>query len=145
MKLIIYIVILLIALWIPVRKTDISNLEPVQAIWIDKNENGYVVKTDTQDVGVGETLQKALEEMKEHCDKLIYMDTTQYLMVSEDCKEAIAEISQHLKNKVRVCVWNGVGELKNAVQYVKSHRNGVAIKDYVPGIQLPTIPDLQKE
>ena len=142
-KIIIYIIVLVIALWIPTNRIDISNLEPVQAVWISKKNDDYIIATDTEDVGVGETVREALQIMKDRCEKIIYLDTAQYLLVSDNCKESIGEISEYLKQRVKVSVWNGEGKLKDVAQYMQTHRVGVRLKDYFSSVELPVIPGLE--
>lgn len=142
-KIIIYIIVLLIVLWIPVNRIDISNLEPVQAVWVYQDNGKYVVKTDTEDIGIGDSIKQAVEVMKKRCEKIIYLDTAEYLLVSENCKEAISDISEYLKDEVKICAWNGEGDLANAATYMQTHRIGTKLKDYVLGSILPEIPDLE--
>ena len=142
-KIFMYITILLIVMWIPVKRIDISDLEPIQAIWINKENGKYIVTTDTEDYGVGETVQDAVQAMKEKCEKIIYLDTAKFLLVSDNCRDAIGEISEFLKENVSICVWNGEGELVNAAQYMHAHDVGIKVKDYFIGLNLPTIPSLR--
>ncbi len=144
-KIILYTIILLIALQIRVNKIDISDLEPVQAVWIKKDGEMYVIETDTDDVSIGDSVKAALQSMRDHCEKIIYLDTAEYLAVSENCKEAVGEISEYLKGNVKVCIWNGEGELKNVAEYMKSHRIGIRLKECVSNIKLPIIPGLSAE
>ena len=95
-RVILYIIVLLIALYIPVDRTDISNLEPIQAVWVSQENGEYIITTDTEDVGVGESIQQAIAEMKNKSEKIIYLDTAQYLLVNENCTAAINEITNYL-------------------------------------------------
>ena len=141
-KIILYGIILLIVLQIPTNRIDIGDLEPVQAVWVQKDGELYIIETDTEDVGVGESVKEALQSMKQRCEKIIYLDTAEYLAVSENCKEAVEEVSEYLKGKVKVCVWDGEGELKNVAEYMKTHRIGICIKEYFTDIKLPIIRGL---
>ena len=144
-KVILYVILLMIVSQIRVNKIDISDLEPVQAVWIRKDGEMYVITTDTEDTGVGRSVKDALQSMKEKCEKIIYLDTAEYLVVSENCKEAVGDISEFLKDKVKVCVWNGEGKLENVAEYIKSHRIGIRLKDYISDVKLPIIPALSAE
>ena len=139
-RVILYIIVLLIALCIPVDRTDISNLEPIQAVWVSQENGEYIITTDTEDVGVGESIQQAIAEMKNKSEKIIYLDTAQYLLVNENSTAAINEITNHLKQRVRAGIWNGDGELARAARYMHTHRVGIKLKDYLPGSKLPVIP-----
>lgn len=144
-KIIIYVIVLLIALWIPVNRIDISNLEPIRAIWIDQENGKYVVSTDTEDIGIGDTVEQAVDMMKKGCEKIIYLDTAQYLLVSDNCKEAIGGISRFLKDKVKIGIWDGEGKIAKAATYMQTHRLGTKLKDYILGEKLPAVPDLTGE
>lgn len=139
-KIIFYVLILLIALWIPVRKMDISNLEPIQAVGINKTGEQYVITTDTEAMGVGKTIKQAVESMKRECEKIVYLDTAKYLLVSEECTAAVSELSESLKNNVKVAIWDGLEELKKAAQYMQSHRIGVKIDECFVDTKLPVVP-----
>lgn len=139
-KIIFYVLILLIALWIPVRKMDISNLEPIQAVGINKIGEQYVITTDTEAMGVGKTIKQAVESMKRECEKIVYLDTAKYLLVSEECTAAVSELSESLKNNVKVAIWDGLEELKKAAQYMQSHRIGVKIDECFVDTKLPVVP-----
>lgn len=139
-KIIFYVLILLIALWIPVRKMDISNLEPIQAVGIKKTGEQYVITTDTQAMGVGKTIKQAVESMKRECEKIVYLDTAKYLLVSDECTAAVSELSESLKNNVKVAIWDGLEELKKAAQYMQSHRIGVKIDECFVDTKLPVVP-----
>ncbi len=139
-RIILYIIVLMIALWIPVSRIDISDLEPIQAVWINKDNGNYVITTDTEDVGIGETVRQAVENMKYQSEKIIYLDTAQFLLVEDNCREAINEISEYLKGGAKVCVWNGEGELAKAARYMKTHRVGIKLKEYLTDVKLTVIP-----
>lgn len=139
-RIMLYIIVLLLALCIPVDRTDISNLEPIQAVWINKENGNYIITTDTEDVGTGESIQRAIAEMKSKSEKIIYLDTAQYLLVNENCTVVINEISNDLKGKVRVGIWNGEGELARAARYMQTRRIGIKLKKYLTGSELPVIP-----
>lgn len=139
-KIIFYMLILLIALWIPVRKMDISNLEPIQVVGIRKTEDQYVITTDTQATGRGKTVKNAVDSMKQKCEKIVYLDTARYLLVSEECQAVVSEISESLKNNVKVAVWDGKGELEKAAQYMQSHGIGVKIDQCTADTRLPNVP-----
>lgn len=139
-KIIFYMLILLIALRIPVQKMDISNLEPIQAVGIHKTEDQYVITTDTQATGRGETVKHAVDSMKQKCEKIVYLDTAQYLLVSEECRAIVSEISESLKNNVKVAIWDGEEDLEKAAQYMQSHGIGVKIDQCTADTRLPNVP-----
>ncbi len=138
-RIIIYCLLLAAVLVIPVEKLDVGKLEPVQAVWMYKQGNWIVLETDTQDRGVGRTVEEALSDLEEHCLGIIYLDTAQFLLVSENAVEQITEVQPHLKRSVELCQWDGKGSVADAAIYMTSHENGYPIKDWKEGVQLPIL------
>jgi hypothetical protein len=52
-------------LFAPVKRMDITKLEPVEAIAVEKEKGKVVLTTDTQSVGTGTNTEKALVALKE--------------------------------------------------------------------------------
>ena len=114
-RIIIYCIILAGILWIPVEKSEIRDLEPIQAVWMYMENGEVVLVTDTEDEGRGESVSEALDVMKEKSSGIIYLDTAQFLLVSETAQEKVSEIIPFLKAKVKVGLWEG-GNLKEAAR-----------------------------
>ena len=56
-RIIVYCVILAVLCVLPVEKQDVADLEPVQAVWLSKEENIVILETDTQDKGNGSNVR----------------------------------------------------------------------------------------
>lgn len=138
-RIIIYCVILAGVLFLPAEHMDIRDLEPIQAVFLYREAENVVLKTDTEDVGRGETVQQALEDMKTKSSGIVYLDTAQFLLVSKNAQEHIAQIAPYLKGKVKVSQWEG-GELQEAARYMQAHKIGVKIRDWSDGVKLPKLP-----
>lgn len=138
-KIFFYIVILLIAIQIPVDRIDISDLEPIEAVGVQKENNQYIISTDTERSGRGSTVEQAVKSMKEQCEKIVYLDTAKYLLVSGECVDVLADLSQYLKSSVKVGMWSG-GDLAEFSQYMRSHHAGIKLKQCLPDTRLPQIP-----
>lgn len=138
-RIIIYCIILVGILFLPTERMEIRDLEPIQAVWMYSEEGNVVLKTDTEDEGRGENVQKALEDMKTKSSGIVYLDTAQFLLVSESTQEYISEIRPYLKGKVRVSLWDG-GDLKNAAKYMQAHKFGVKLKQWSNAVKMPKIP-----
>lgn len=141
-RIILYCVLLAIALLIPIKKIDISNLEPIQAVKMDYQQGNMILQTDTGDVGVGENVQTALDNLKETSAGIVYLDTAEFLLVTENARDYIGHIKPYLKNRVRVCRWDGEGELTNAAKYMDAHKIGVQLKNWSKETVLPKLQDL---
>ena len=75
MRRILYGVILLAAFFAPVERLDVAKLLPVEAVAIYLEEGQVVLETDSEDRGRGDTVQAALENLKQNATKIIYLDT----------------------------------------------------------------------
>lgn len=143
MKRIIFCCILLAAaVMVPIKKIDISDLEPIQIVRMDRQEGSIILETDTGDVGKGENVQAALNQLKKVSSGIVYLDTAEYLVVTDYAKAYIGHIKPFLKNGVRVCLWNGTEKIKDAAKYMKAHKNGVRIKNWSMETVLPSLPDM---
>ena len=85
-------------------------------------------------------MQQALENLKQNSAGIIYLDTAEFLTVTENAKEYIGSMKALLKEKVRVCQWNGEGELSTVGKYMKAHKIGVRLQQWKPEITLPQLP-----
>ena len=138
-RIIIYCIILAGILWIPVERMEIRDLEPIQAVWMYREEGEFVLKTDTEDEGRGESVQEALEDMKEKSSGIVYLDTAQFLLVSDNAQEQIGELAPYLKGKVKISLWEG-GEIQEAARYMQSHKIGVKLARWRESVNLPKLP-----
>lgn len=138
-RVLIYCLLLIAVVLIPVERLDVGKLEPVQAVWAYRQNENIVLETDTEDKGSGQTVEEALEDLEAHCLGIIYLDTAQFLLVSEDMQEQIPELGQYLKGSVRLCVWDGKGSVEDAAKYMAAHEIGCKLRRWVPTVKLPNL------
>lgn len=140
-KIVLYIFILIGICFLPVQRQDVADLEPVQAVRLSVAPRGIQIETDTGDIGTGKTVVQALQNMKQHSKRIIYLDTAQYLLVTGDTQQYAEQLCAFLKNSVRVCIWNGEGKLADAAQYAKAHKIGERLDKCHQETRLPIIPE----
>ena len=121
MRRIIYIVILALLFFAPVERVDVAKLLPIQAVAIYLEADTVVLETDTEDKGRGEDASKALDALKENTPAVVYLDTAEYLLVSEEAVSLVDELRPYLKPSVKVCVCDASGSVKNAAKYLDVH------------------------
>ena len=138
-RIIIYCIILSGILLIPVERMEIRDLEPIQAVWMYLEDGNIVLETVTEDVGRGESVQKALEDMKTKSSGIVYLDTAQFLLVSENAQEQVAALAKYLKDEVKIGLWEG-GDLIEAARYMQSHKIGVKLGKWSREVKLPKLP-----
>lgn len=123
-----YAMILGALFFAPLQSVEIANLKPIQAVWLDVKNGEVFLLTDTEDSGFGATVDEALADMKHSSSGIVYLDTAQYLFVSESAEQKIVAIEPYLKASVMLCKWDGQGNIKEAVKYADSHKIGVKLK-----------------
>lgn len=143
-RIIFYCIILIGVLAVPVERMDISHLEPIQAVYLYRDGENIVLETDTEDRGTGKTVQQALTDMKNKSSGIVYLDTAEFLLVSDSALEDIEQMKAVLKGSVRVCGWDGKGELTEAAEYMQAHKTGCRLDKWNPAVKLPKMP-LQKK
>ncbi len=139
-RIIFYCVILLGAIMVPVQRQDIAALEPIQAVYLHEEGENLVMQTDTLDKGEGKTAQEALSVMQNQSSGIIYLDTAQYLLVTEDAVSYIDEMIPLLKGSVKVCLWEGEGDLREGAKYMQAHKIGCRLDKWQEGVKMPKMP-----
>lgn len=118
MRMILYIIILSLLFVAPVERLDIAKLEPVQTVALSTDETGVVLETDTDNRGRGATVDSAHKDLENRTPGVIYLDTAEYLLVTEDAVAYVDAIRKYLHPSVAVSLWDGKGSVKDAAQYL---------------------------
>lgn len=121
MRIIVYLVILALLFLAPVERLDVAKLEPVQTVAISLENGKIVLQTDTEDKGVGATVEAALQDLEENTSGVIYLDTAQYLLVTQETEKAVVTLRQYLRPGVVVSRWDGAADLQQAARYLSVH------------------------
>lgn len=138
---IIYIVICILTLLIPVERMDIAKLRPVQTVLLQKQGDIVVISTDTQDIGQGTTALQALENMKETASGVIYLDTAEYLLISENAVDQVQQLRSHLKESVTLYQCEVAIDTKEVSRYLDIHGKGPKLKAWKAGDSLPLLKE----
>ena len=138
-RIILYIGILALVIAAPVKPMNIGKLRPVRIVSVYKENGWTVIETDTDDKGIGGTALQALQNMKDTSDGVIYLDTADYLLLTKDTEEAVAELYGNLKPSVRLCMKSGVTDLKKAASYLQTHGELPKLKGWKKGAELPLL------
>lgn len=143
-RILLYIIVLAVLLVVPAKGADVGKLRPVETIAIYKEDDAYVIATDTGDLGRGADLIKALQSLKATTPAIIYLDTADYLLVSEQALEEIEALDGKLRNSVQLYLFKGKVNLKDASKFLRVHGDGPSLKAYEKGVKLQTL-DCQEE
>lgn len=138
-RIIIYIGILAALLFVPVESHNVGELIPVQAVALSKENGRVVIETDTGNRGIGETVRKALQNLKDTASGNIYLDTAQYLLLGKETGAAADELRSELKRSVRICETAKKVDLAQAVKFLRVHGNLPKLKDWKKDAELPVL------
>ena len=132
-----YMLMLAVVLALPTKSTDVGKLRPVQTVAAYKNGAEYIIETDTEDVGRGESINTAIRNLKETTPAIIYLDTAQYLIVSEEV--LVEEMHPYLKDSVHVCLFTGNPPMDQVSKFLASHTEGTTLGNWKSGETLPML------
>lgn len=132
----IYGALLTAALLIPRNDVELAKIKPVEVVSIRFRDDVLMVETDTEDVGVGLTVEDAIKDMEETAAGRIYLDTAKYLLVEENATSEIPEMCGLLKGSVLVCERKGDLDLRAAGEYLGVHTPKMKLKSWEKGKRL---------
>lgn len=121
MRVVLYIVILALLFLAPVERLDVAKLEPVQTVAISTENAEVVLQTDTENTGRGADALGALQDLEDNTPGVIYLDTAEYLLVTEDAVSYVEQLRSRLKPSVKVSMWDGKGSVRDAARYLSVH------------------------
>lgn len=123
MRILLYIVILALLFLAPLERLDVAKLEPVQTVAIHVDNGQVVLETDTKNKGQAQNLQAAIEDLEKNTPGVIYLDTAQYLLITEDAANYAQEIEKYLRPSVKVSLWDGQGSVEQAAKFLGIRRD----------------------
>jgi len=138
-RIILYIVILAGVLAIPVKRLDVAKLRPVQVVSIYTENNWLVMETDTGDKGFGGTARQALQNLKDTSSGIIYLDTADYLLLTDETMDTAEELRQELKDTVRLCLTAKKVNLAEASKFLSVHGKLPRLSAWENGQELPVL------
>lgn len=144
MKYLLYIVIIAVAISIPLERQDVAKLKPVELVSVYTEKDRVVLTTDTEDIGIGKTLSQAYENLELTTPGVIYLDTAQYLLITEDALHLIPELTGYLKEDVSVCLQDGVLDPEMAAKYLSEQANLPKLKTWEEGVHMPILQEYNK-
>ena len=138
-RILLYILILGAVLLVPVERTDVGKLQPVQTVAVFKDDDQYVIQTDTEDVGYGRNLQEAFDDLIATTSAVIYLDTAEYLLLDEAAEANIEELRSVLKPTISLYRFENVTDLKETSKFLSTKEKGPSLKSWEKGVVLPVL------
>jgi len=120
-RLLLYLLVIGASLMIPERGTDAGKLQPVEVVFLYKDEGAIVLETDTGDMGRGESLEAAYIDLEDTTPGTLFLDTAQYLLVARSVRTLAPKMKAYMKDNVLVCQAEKGMDLVLAAQYLTVH------------------------
>lgn len=130
MRVVMYIVILALLFLVPLERTDVAKLRPIEAVAVYNEGSTVILETNTEDVGRGRGAESALQNLIENTPAVVYLDTAEYLFVSKEAIDEVDALRKYLKPSVKVCVCEVSGHVQEAVKYAEVHGNWEQLKHW---------------
>lgn len=131
-----FVLICLTAFWLSVRvpfeKRDVAQLSPVSAVSLFRKGGKLCVASDRGDVGFGDTLEEALEDMELTCPSVIFLDTVEYLLIGPDSVE-YEELTAYFRPGVGVVSCGPDTDPAEAADYLRNRKGSVTLRDVEMG------------
>lgn len=140
-KTIIYGILLTAALLIPNEATDLEKMKPVEAVLVRMEDDLIIIETDTEDVGIGATVAQAMRNLEETTAGTIFLDTADYLLVTEGAEQQILEMAQYLKKSVRICYAEEQIDIVDAVEFLRAHRPEIKLRQWKDGAEIEVLKE----
>lgn len=126
----------------PFRGSDIATLSPVEAVWLEAEQGSVRLETDGGDVGVGNSVQAALENMKQTAPSTVFLDTADYLIVKKGSEGLIEQLREILRPSCSLCAAEKMPDLKQAAAFLAVHEPSLKIKNSFAGVgELPLLQE----
>lgn len=138
-RIVLYILLMTAALLAPVERADVGKLRPIETVSVYRENDWIILRTDTDDVGIGTTAIQALQNMKDTASGIIYLDTAEYLLIDKQTQDAAEELRDVLKGKVRLCMATKEIEPADATKYLSAHGGLPQMRNWKTGQELPAL------
>lgn len=140
-RLALYALILALVWIIPVERTDIAKLSPVEVIAVYQTKDSVELQTDTGDFGSGTDAISALENMRQTSSAVIYLDTAEFLLIGQGAEAATEELRKELKDSVKLCGMKDRIQLSDIAAYLEIHGSLPVLKQWNKNDVLPVLTE----
>lgn len=125
---------------IPFRGTDIAELAPVEVVWLSQSGGRVHLETDTGDMGEGENVQAALNDMKAAAPGAVFLDTADFLIVEQGGEELLTQVYDVLRPTCMVCISKKMPDMEAAAEFLAAHEPELSLRQY--RVEKGTLPEL---
>lgn len=114
---------------LPTSGTELGELHPVSLLMVRSRGKQIQLYTDTLDRGEGETLDAALKNLEDTTPGHLFLDTVEYLILTERTKYLIPQLKQLLRPGVAVCIGEEELDVQALPEYLKTHAPQTSLRD----------------
>lgn len=114
---------------LPASGTELGELHPVSILLVQAQGKNIQLLTDTRDFGEGETLDAALKNLEDTTPGHLFLDTVEYLILTEQTRYLMPQLKQLLRPGVAVCTSENDLNLEALSDYLKTHTPKTTLRD----------------
>ena len=114
---------------LPTPGTELGELHPISALIVDTEGKQLRLTTDTLDCGVGETLDAALKNLEDTTPGHLFVETVEYLIITEQTRYLLPQLKQILRPGVAVCLGGTEIDPKSVPEFLGSHIPNTKLAD----------------
>lgn len=124
----VYILALVLLAAFPFSGTDVGKLAPVEVVWLAEQNGQIYLQTDTGDVGRGEDVRSALQNMTATAYGTIFLDTADYLIVKHGQEELLQQVYDVLRPSCMVCSAAKMPDMESVASFLAAHEPPVTLR-----------------
>ena len=106
---------------LPSPGTELGELRPVSVLVVETEDKQIRLSTDTMDVGVGETLDGAMQNLEETSSGHLFLDTVENLVLTERSRFLLPQLKTILRPGVTVCIAESEIDLETVPEFLHTH------------------------
>lgn len=115
------------------HRTDVGKLEPAELLYIYEEDGAVMAATDTGNLGIARELSGAMRNIKESAAGVVFLDTVDYVLVTEETKELLGQLERDLRPGTKVVLTTGPLALENLGRFLHVHNPELRLCDYLAG------------
>lgn len=134
-----YVAMLTVAMVIPVERTNLEEMKPVEVVYLYEEADHVTLSTDTGDRGSGIDIPEAMSNLRETTAGVVYLDTANYLLIGRGAEPYVEQLRSMLKEDVRICHAEGEIDMETVGVYLRVHQPEVKMEDWETESKLQTL------
>lgn len=121
---IVYLALIASAVLFARQGREIAQLVPVEVLMVVQKEEIVVLKTDTGNEGEGKSLTEAKEDLEEKTPGILFLDTVEYLVMTEEDQVLAEQLCSILKPSVKLAFVDADADPAGLARYLDAHWDG---------------------